>query len=116
MGLKYFYADGDYNLKTSEEFNNMFENFRENNIIKDYVIFNSNLIQDSSSILVIPSTATLAKPYDEEHFPPKDMNISFDGIYENLGIFLILKDNVSVDKYINNVKGEKKIIYDSRKN
>lgn len=116
MGLKYFYADGDYNLKTSEEFNNMFENFRENNIIKDYVIFNSNLIQDSSSILVIPSTATLAKPYDEEHFPPKDINISFDGIYENLGIFLILKDNVSVDKYINNVKGEKKIIYDSRKN
>jgi len=116
IGLKYFYTDGNYNLKTSEEFTNMFENLRKNNIIKDFVIFNSNLIQDSSSILVIPSTSTIVKPYDAEHFPPKDMNINFDGIYENLGIFLILKDNVSVDKYINNVKGEKKIIHDSRKN
>lgn len=117
-GLKTFYSDwvSHKNLLTSYDFFKILKPWKTDGTIKDFIIFALKPIKTSSDKNILPiHTPREQHFYNKEKHPEKDMNIKLNKVYENIGVFIILDNSIPIDRYYNNVIGEKEIIYDSRK-
>lgn len=117
MGLKTYYSDwtGHKNLMTSYDFYKICRKLYKKNSIKDFIIFATEKIPDSSSSFIHPLDSPVNQhSYDEKIHPPKDDTIKFDGLYKDINVFIILNDNVNFEKSISTINKHYSIIYDSR--
>lgn len=117
-GFKTYFSDwsGHTNLVTSYEFFKILNKIKEEKLIGDYIIFNNKKIENSNSPIIHP----LNSPEDQHEYnknihPPKKMNVKFNGVYEEIGVFIIKKENFDADIYLKKISTDYKIIYDSRK-
>ncbi|MDO5852244.1 MAG: hypothetical protein Q4Q23_07140 [Methanobacteriaceae archaeon] len=117
-GLKTFYSDwtSHRNLLTSYDFFKMLNPKKIECTINEFIIFKSRPILSSADNNIIAlETIPNQHHYDENKHPYKNSNIKLEDVYENIGVFISLKDNIKLDEYYGKVLGDKKIVYDSRK-
>lgn len=117
-GFKVAYSDwnGHSNLLTSYDFFRLC-NFSPS--IKDFIIFARIPILDSTDKKILPLDAPIdSHEYDLKYHSKKEF-CTFENLFSEIGVFILLKDDVPVDKYLDKLYkkygGEKRIIYDSRK-
>lgn len=112
--LAYSHWTGHPNLLTSFDFFRLCESLP----IKDFIIFARTPIVDSNDDQIVPLDAPIdSLRYDENIHSKKDF-VTFEGLYREIGVFMLLKDDVGsgyLDELFNKIYGEKKIIYDSRR-
>ncbi len=119
IGLKTYYSDwSDHkNLLTSLQFYRLGRDFLKSDNIKDFVIFGIEPITDSSSPYILPINAPInSHEYNSIIHPPKNNNIKFKGLYKDIGVFFLKKDNIPIEKYLDNRNIKWSILYDSRIN
>lgn len=117
MGLKTYYSDwtGHKNLMTSYDFYKICRNMYYRDTIKDFVIFGTVAINDSSNNYIHPIDSPINQhEYNEKIHPPKDNNITFNGLYKDINVLMILNDDFNFEKTISSINKDYEIIYDSR--
>lgn len=116
-GFKTYYSDwlGHINLMTSYDFYKICRNFYYRGLIKEFIIFATDEIKDSSSSIILPLESRLNQhEYDANIHPPKDGSIKFTGLYKDINVFLMINDDADFEKTVKNINSDYHILFDSR--
>lgn len=103
------------NHLTSDIYFNILFNFYKLGYIEEYAIFYSEPIKNSNSPYIHPLNSSVDQDlYDSDLHPYKRENIKFHNIFHKLNIIITINGFKDIDKLLNEIPGEKSIIYDSR--
>jgi len=116
LGFKTYYSDwtGHTNLMSSYDFYKICRNFYYDNKIKNFIIFATDPIYDSSSEFIHPIDSSFNQhSYDKDIHKPKRDDVKFNDLFKDIGVLILLDDNVNPYALLENINREIKIIFDS---